>query len=209
MKSDPTIWLVARAAGIVAYALLTASVLAGLVLKTRPFGRRLKGVTAMEIHRTLATLGLGALVLHAVALVLDSAVNITLADLVIPGSSPYRPLWTAFGVIAAELMVLVMISFPLRKRIGIRVWRKLHYTTYAIFWTATVHGITAGTDSGRPWARWLYVGALGAVAAATAARILAAHTQKVAASPKTAVPSSPAGRRSEPASPREVAADSR
>ena len=37
MKSDPTFWILARTSGLVAYALLTASVLAGLVLKSRPF----------------------------------------------------------------------------------------------------------------------------------------------------------------------------
>lgn len=175
MKTDPTIWLVARASGFVAYALLTASVLAGLVLKSRPFGRRLRGATAMEIHRTLAILGLGAIALHGTALVLDRSVDIRIADLLIPGSSPYRPLWTAFGVIAAELMVLVSASFPLRKRMGIRAWRKLHYASYAIFAMGTIHGVTTGTDSSQPWARWMYIGALGAVAAATTWRVLAAQ----------------------------------
>ncbi len=42
MKTDPTFWLLARASGLTAYGLLTASVLAGLVLKARPFGRALK-----------------------------------------------------------------------------------------------------------------------------------------------------------------------
>ena len=176
MKTDPTIWFVARASGVVAYALLTASVLAGLVLKSRPFGRRLRGATAMEIHRTLAVLGLGAIALHGTALVLDRSVDIRIADLLIPGTSPYRPLWTAFGGLAAELMVLVSASFPLRKRIGIRAWRKLHYASFAIFAMGTIHGIATGTDTTQPWARWMYIGALGAVATATTWRVLAGRT---------------------------------
>ena len=67
MHHDPTFWLIARAAGLTAYAVLTLSVLAGLVLKSRPFAR-LKAAQVTEVHRTLALTGLGALALHAVAL---------------------------------------------------------------------------------------------------------------------------------------------
>ena len=35
MKHDPTFWLLARASGMVAYGLLTATLVAGLTLKTR------------------------------------------------------------------------------------------------------------------------------------------------------------------------------
>ena len=37
MKGDPTFWLLARSTGLTAYVLVTASILAGLVLKSRPF----------------------------------------------------------------------------------------------------------------------------------------------------------------------------
>ena len=37
MHHDPTFWLLARASGLTAYVVLTLSVLAGLVLKSRPF----------------------------------------------------------------------------------------------------------------------------------------------------------------------------
>jgi methionine sulfoxide reductase heme-binding subunit len=59
-----------------------------------------------------------------------------------------------------------------RRRIGARVWRRLHWLTYALFALATFHGITAGTDTARPWAFALYVGAVASVAAATAWRAL-------------------------------------
>ena len=80
-----------------------------------------------------------------------------------PGLAPYRPLWTACGVLALDLMMLVILSFPLRKRIGMKAWRRLHWATYAIFGLATLHGLAAGTDTPTPWAFSLYVGAVGAV----------------------------------------------
>ena len=171
MTHDPTFWLLARASGLTAYALLTASVLAGLVLKSKPFGRRLRAAAVTDVHRFLALLGLAMLALHGGALVLDSTVHISFAALLVPGLSPYRPLPVALGVLAAELMALITVSFSLRKWIGGRNWRRLHWATYAVFLLGTVHGLTSGTDR---WARPLYLGAVASVVFATAWRALTA-----------------------------------
>jgi sulfoxide reductase heme-binding subunit YedZ len=183
---DPTFWILARASGLTAYALLTLSVLAGLVVKSKPFGKAVRQPSVTDLHRFLALLGLGMIALHGVALVLDSTVKISPTALLVPGLSPYRPVWTAFGVVSAELMVLVYVSFALRRRIGGRNWRRLHWLTYAIFGLATVHGLMAGTDSTHRWALWLYVGAIGAVATATAWRAFStlSPTPSLAPSPQ-------------------------
>ena len=122
-------------------------------------------------------LALGAVTIHATALVLDSTVHIGLGALLVPGLATYRPLWTGLGVVAADLAVLIWISFPLRKRIGTRTWRKLHWFTYGVFALATAHGLLAGTDSAKPWAFDLYLGAVGTVAFATAWRALVRPTR--------------------------------
>lgn len=172
MRSDPTFWLLARATGLTSYVLLTLSVLAGLLVKARPFGMAIKPAHAVDVHRTLALLALVALALHGIALVLDHTVEIGPLALLVPGTAPYRPLWTGLGVVAGELMLLVYVSFSLRRRIGPRNWRRLHWTTYGAFAAATAHGVMAGTDSSKPWALALYLGAVGAVVAATAWRAL-------------------------------------
>lgn len=172
MSHDPTFWLLARASGFTAYALLTLSVLAGVLLKSRPFGTAIRPAWLTGLHRTLALTTIGALIGHAAALVADSTVKVSPLGLVVPGVVGYRPIATAFGVVAAELMVLVYASFSLRQRIGARNWRRLHWTTYGIFAAATAHGLAAGTDSSRSWAFGVYLGATAAVAAATAWRAL-------------------------------------
>jgi sulfoxide reductase heme-binding subunit YedZ len=179
MHHDPTFWLIARASGLAAYAVLTLSVLAGLVLKSRPFSR-LKAAHVVEVHKTLALTGLGALVLHAVSLVLDTSVKVSLAGLVVPGLVSYRPTAVAEGVVAAWLFVVVTSSFWLRKHIGVRMWRRLHWFTYALFGLASIHGITAGTDVTQPWVRGLYLGAIGSVAGATAWRALVPPARRAA-----------------------------
>jgi sulfoxide reductase heme-binding subunit YedZ len=175
MRHDPTFWLLARTSGFVAYLLLTWSVLAGLVLKSRPF-RSLRPAAVTDVHRFLALLGLGALAAHGISLVLDTTVHMPILGLLVPGRSPYRPLAVGIGVLAGELMLVVYASFWLRKRIGTRNWRRLHWVTYGIFASATVHGLMAGTDTSQPWAFGVYLGAVGAVAAATAWRALVPPT---------------------------------
>ena len=92
--------------------------------------------------------------------------------LLVPGTVAYRPVWTGLGVLAGELMLIVYVSFGLRRRIGPRNWRRLHWTTYGAFAAATAHGVMAGSDSSAPWALFLYFTAIGLVAAATAWRAL-------------------------------------
>jgi sulfoxide reductase heme-binding subunit YedZ len=163
---DPTFWLLARSAGLAAYLLLTLSVLAGLTLKSRP-SQRLRPPVVVELHKSLALAGLAALALHGVALVLDTTVTVTPAALVVPGLVGYRPAAVAVGVIGAWLFAAVVASFWLRRRIGVKAWRRLHWLTYALFVAATFHGLASGTDTSRAWAVALYLGAIGAVAAAT------------------------------------------
>ncbi len=170
MRSDPTFWLLARASGLTAYLLLTLSVLAGLILKSRPLGRAVKAAPVMDLHRLLALLGLASLGVHGTALLLDQTVRMPVAGLLVPGSSPYRPVAVAFGVVAAELMAVVVMSFSVRKLTGQKVWRLLHWSTYAIFGLATAHGLLAGSDSAQPWTRGVYLGTFAAVSFATARR---------------------------------------
>jgi methionine sulfoxide reductase heme-binding subunit len=173
MKADPTFWLLARASGLTAYALLAGAMVAGLVLKSRPFGRTVRTASVTDVHRFLTLLALGAIGLHASAIALDRTLRMPLSGLVVPGASPYRPTAVALGVLAAELTAVIVTSFRLRRRIGTRNWRRLHWATYLVFLAATAHGLLAGTDSSRPWALDLYLGAVGAVAFATAWRALA------------------------------------
>ena len=191
MKTDPTFWLLARASGMTAYLLLTASVLAGLVLKARPF-RSLKPAQVTDVHRFLALLGLGALALHGATLLLDKAVHIPVVALLVPGLSPYRPLAVGIGVLAAELMLVVYASFSQRKRIGTRTWRRLHYASYLVFAAATAHGLLAGTDTQRPWALAVYLLSVAAVAGSVAFRALA---PKAAAAVRPARPAAPVAAR--------------
>lgn len=77
-------------------------------------------------------------------------------------------------------MALIYVSFSLRRRIGVRTWRRLHYLTFAVFAAATYHGLATGTDR---WLFGLYAGSVAAVASLTAWRVIGSRGFQRAAAP--------------------------
>jgi methionine sulfoxide reductase heme-binding subunit len=141
----PVAWIVARAAGLVAFALLTLSVWLGLGLSTRLLGpRRQKELFGW--HRTLVWTGLSMLVLHAGALLLDPVLHFGPAAVLVPFASPWKAGAVAAGVVAGWLSLMLALSFRARKWIGQRGWRRLHYASFAAFGLTLVHVASAGTD---------------------------------------------------------------
>jgi methionine sulfoxide reductase heme-binding subunit len=177
VNDAPLFWNLARASGLIAYVLLSMTMLLGLSVKTRALGKLVKPANVVDTHRVLSLLALGMIALHGVALVLDPAVEISPLDLAVPGLVGYRPVWVAFGIVAAYLAIAVHASFSLRKKIGAKNWRRLHWLTYALFLSATVHGITAGTDTTEGWALAIYGLLVGSIVGGTAWRALTARAK--------------------------------
>lgn len=150
-------WYLSRAAGFTAYGLLSISTVLGLMIGSRRSLPYLRRLALFELHRFTAFLALSFSLLHAAALLGDAYVHFTVADLLLPLSSPYRPWATTAGVLALYLIALVLLSFQVRSLIGYRVWRAIHATTFALFALATAHGISAGSDAASTWARSIYV----------------------------------------------------
>jgi sulfoxide reductase heme-binding subunit YedZ len=176
-------WVISRATGFTAYAMLAGAMVAGLLVRTREGVGPLKGADAVTLHRLLS---IGALVLtaiHGTALLFDATIDVEAWALVVPGLIPYRPEWTAIGVLAAEVMLLVHVSFRLRKKIGSKAWRRIHWLAYLAFAGATAHGLASGTDTGEPWALAVYGSAVGAIAALTGWRAVTARKTKKKAAP--------------------------
>ncbi|MGE0029332.1 MAG: ferric reductase-like transmembrane domain-containing protein [Thermoleophilia bacterium] len=182
-KIAPTFWILSRAGGVTAYVLLTCGVLLGLCVRTRVLAR-VRPAVVVDLHRTVSLLALGATGIHLAGLAMDVNHPSPPLAYVVPGLMAHRTPWTAAGVVAAELMLVIHLSFRLRSRIGARVWRRLHWATYAVFAAATAHGLGAGSDAGVPWARGMYLAALAAVVALTARRALA-PPRAPAARPRT------------------------
>jgi methionine sulfoxide reductase heme-binding subunit len=141
----PVAWLVARAAGLVAFGVLTLSTWLGLGMSTRLAPPKYRG-RLLGWHRTLAWTGLSLVALHAGALLADPVMHFGPAAVLVPFAAPWRPAAVAAGVVAGWLMLALAASFRMRRFIGQRGWRRLHYASFAAFVLALVHGLASGTD---------------------------------------------------------------
>jgi predicted ferric reductase len=171
----PVAWYVARAAGLVAFGALTLSVWLGLAMSTRLLSPK-RHKSLFGWHQTLAWTGLSMLVLHAGSLLFDPTLHFGLASVLAPFASAWRPVAVAAGVVAGWLTLVLAVSFRLRKRIGQRGWRRLHYATFAAFALALGHALTAGTDLRGLGGPLLAVLAAGPVVWLTFVRILLPRT---------------------------------
>ena len=78
----------------------------------------------------------------------------------------------AFGQVAAWLCLLLIASFHVRRHIGGRAWRRLHYASFVAFWLAVAHGLLLGTERTTVWANTLYMMTVSIVTFLTFYRIL-------------------------------------
>ncbi len=157
---DHAFWYASRAAGISAYLLLSLSTIWGLTLSTR-LGERFTGKPALyEAHRVTSFLAVAFTAVHMVVLLGDEYLSWGVAGLLVPLAAPYRPLATALGILAMYAATVVTLSFYARSRLGYLAWRRIHYAAFFSYAAATIHGITAGTDTREPWVFALYVGSL-------------------------------------------------
>lgn len=144
LSHTPVAWYVARAAGLVAFGLLTLSVWLGLTMSTRLATRLQKRLFGW--HQTLAWTGLSMLGLHAGALLFDPTLHFGLPSVLVPFASAWRPGAVAAGVVAGWLTLMLAASFRLRRWIGQKGWRRLHYASFVAFALALGHALTAGSD---------------------------------------------------------------
>jgi sulfoxide reductase heme-binding subunit YedZ len=146
-------WLISRASGVVALALVSLSVLMGLSMAARAIPRPSWKRTVARLHEHVALTALAAVALHGVSLLGDSWLKPGLTGIAIPFAVPYRPGFTGAGIVAGYLMMLVGPSFYLRRRIGAGRWRKLHRVSAAIWILSVVHTLGAGSDATALWLR--------------------------------------------------------
>lgn len=156
--TEKTPWYFTRSAGTVAYLLLASSTIWGLLLSTKLLKDHIPAALSLAMHNILSWLAVVLTSLHALALLWDSYYSYSLADLTVPFIGPYKPGWVGLGIIGFYLMFLTSLSFNFRKQIGQKRWRQLHYLTFGVYLLATVHGVTAGTDSGNLGMQLLYWG---------------------------------------------------
>lgn len=156
LTSSPVDWYAARAAGIVAYLLLSAGIALGVGLAGRKRLERWPRFALEDVHRFLGLLSGTFLAIHVATVAIDAFLPFSLAQLVVPFTDRYRPLWVGLGIVAAELLLALAVTNRLRDRLSHRVWRRAHYLNFAVWLAASAHGLASGTDRSAPWFVALY-----------------------------------------------------
>jgi hypothetical protein len=84
--------------------------------------------------------------LHGTALALDPVMRFGFTGVLVPGLAPWRPLPVAAGIVTGWIMLTLAASFHVRRRIGQRRWRLMHYASFAGFAIGLYHALNVGTD---------------------------------------------------------------
>jgi len=146
-NDDRLSWHLVRSMGITAYTLLGASTVWGLFLSSKIIKNWSPGTLSLILHASVSWLAVVFTVAHMALLLVDTYVPYQVNDLLIPFTGPYRPFAVGLGTLAFWLILPITISFSIRRVIGQRAWRRLHYFSYGSFALVTAHALLAGTDT--------------------------------------------------------------
>jgi predicted ferric reductase len=164
-------WYFGRATGFVALFLLTSILVLGIAGSLRVVSDRWPRFAIGTLHRDLALLSVVVIAIHIFVALMDKYVPVPISAAVVPFGVAYRPFWMGLGALSFDLMLALIFTSLIRRRLGHRPWRMIHWLAYVSWPVAVAHGIGAGSDSGSAWALGLTIACCLTVAAAVAVRI--------------------------------------
>jgi hypothetical protein len=137
-------WYASRATGLIALVLFTASVVFGVLGAGRFASARWPRFAVAAVHRNVSLLAVVFLAAHIATSIIDPFAGIGWLDAIVPFGSIYHPFWLGLGAVASDLTVAIMITSLLRPRVHLRLWKLVHWTSYACWPLAVIHGIGTG-----------------------------------------------------------------
>ena len=190
-NSPKAYWYLSRGSAFVALGLLWISMMLGLLI-TDKMARSWPGApTAFAIHEFVSLLGLAFAMFHALILLGDRYINYQLAQILMPfGSVNYHPVWVGVGQIGFYVWAIISATFYVRRWIGSKAWKFIHYVSFFNFVIAVLHGIASGTDTTATWAQAVYWALGGSVLFLTVYRVVAGLVQPKPA-PRPVMPATP------------------
>jgi cytochrome b561 len=156
-SNSHTYWYISRTSAMAAYILLFVNICLGIGLKTKYLDSMMKRWKTFDLHQFTGMLAGALILLHIFSLLGDAYFKFSVSQLLVPGSSPFRPFWTALGSVSLYAGGVIALSYYVRKFIGQKVWKAIHYVSYLLFFAILFHGIMTGTDTTTAWVQWLYV----------------------------------------------------
>lgn len=165
------LWYLTRGTGLVSTILLTLVVALGIAQVGRWTMTGWPRFVVTGLHRNASLLAVVFLGVHIAAAVIDGYAPIDWIAAVVPFESPYRGLWLGLGALAFDLVIALVISSLVRRHLSYRVWSLVHWTAYACWPLAFVHGLGTGSDRATPWVLAVNGLCLAVIVAAVAWRV--------------------------------------
>jgi len=171
LTTSGPVWYLMRGSGIVSLLLLTVVVALGVATTNRWGTRRTPRFVTTALHRNTALLATLFLLVHVVTAVIDPDAGVRLVAVVVPLLATRSPLGVGLGALALDVLLALVVTSLLRSRLPLRAWRAIHWSAYACWPLALVHGISTGTDSGTVWLLAVNFACIAVVGAALAWRV--------------------------------------
>jgi sulfoxide reductase heme-binding subunit YedZ len=168
------VWYLMRASGVVSLLLLTLVSALGVATVSRWRPGRLPRFVTLALHRNVSLLAVVFLAVHVLTAVIDPDATVRAITVVVPALGGRYGLWLGLGALALDLVVALVITSLLRRRIPQRAWRALHYAAYLAWPVALLHGAGMGTDAGSAWMLGVDAACIAVFAGAVALRLLRA-----------------------------------
>lgn len=149
-------WFITRSSGLIAYLLLWLSTVWGLAVSSKMFDKLVPRAFTYDAHEYLSLLALVFTAIHVFILLGEAYMPFNVPQLFVPFLSDYRPAWVGIGIVGTYLTILVTVTFYVRKWLGIRTFRVIHYLSFAAFLGVLLHSWFAGTDTGLTATRIMY-----------------------------------------------------
>ncbi len=130
--------------GLVAIFFATVNICIGLMIWGRYSPVRYwpqRRFDIFRLHRWTGYITLGTTLLHPLPLLFSRDPVFRVLDIVLPLWSPQQPLENTIGAAVLYLLLIIIVTSIYRIVLGRRLWKRLHYLTYAAAAGLFTHGI--------------------------------------------------------------------
>ncbi|CAG7652376.1 ferric reductase-like transmembrane domain-containing protein [Actinacidiphila bryophytorum] len=129
----------ARLAALIAYVLMVATVVLGVVLRLRFMQRAVNRATFYGAHMTLALAAMIFGGIHGLTFVYQPVWQIGWVRLAVPFTGGVQRIPVGLGILGVELAIAVACSVWLQRRLGYHRWLRVHQLAYVSFGLVWLH----------------------------------------------------------------------
>ncbi|MEY3407685.1 MAG: hypothetical protein RL038_746 [Actinomycetota bacterium] len=148
-------WFLTRSSALISWFLLSVTVIWGILLSTRVFRSFDNPAWLRELHKFISTLGYVFAGIHLFSLYMDTWIQFSITDFLIPFQSQYvrsdvaslGNMPTALGVISIYLMTIIIVTSWLMRRIPRKLWKFIHMQSYLLILAVSLHAGWTGSDT--------------------------------------------------------------